>query len=232
MALHRTASDVAEMERDISLLHADNTHLRTQLEIAQSELSECRARLAVAENSAREELVRATQMETILQTTSLGLVTGLQKMKDQRAQERDARRARQLHHLEQETRDIPHSLRAGEAEAAVRAATDDAPPILAPDAPRDLDAQIAPWGPGRNLNDPGLRTKRAAPDPRDIQDAAELVGRPMRAQTFRDPPLRQLEPRTDIVDSRLPRVEMLDAGEQDIRNRAALARAVRGAERG
>lgn len=92
MATQRTATDVAEMESDLVLARAEVERLRTQVAVLTQENGNLRSNLAQAEGIAREEMIRATQMETIMSQVSMGLVAGLNKMQDRKRSEREARR--------------------------------------------------------------------------------------------------------------------------------------------
>lgn len=76
----RTATEVAEMESDIALFRKECEALRTQLAMATQERDALKIEVAIMSARAQEELVRATQMETIMSQVSMGLVAGLQKM--------------------------------------------------------------------------------------------------------------------------------------------------------
>lgn len=201
---YRAASDVAEMESDVFLLRSEKEALTTQVALLTQERDQAKIELALMAARMQEELVRATQMETIMSQVSMGLVAGLQKMHQAKMHQRAARRIIQERELEAETGDMPDSWRAGED---VQQAQHEPAALEGQPQPRDLDERPAPtaedW-PQRPGNKPGpyLGADRLVEKARTTIDAAELVGRPV----HREPPqflkriVQASEPNPDITD--------------------------------
>lgn len=89
-----TAYEVAEMESNIAIYRNENEALRRELALVTSERDALRVEVALTTARAQEELVRSTEMHTIISQVSAGLVAGLQKMHSV-TQVRKARREEQ-----------------------------------------------------------------------------------------------------------------------------------------
>lgn len=192
---HRAASEVAEMESENFLLRSDNEALRQALGISESQRDGFEVEIALLRARVQEELIRATQMETIMSQVSMGLVAGLKKMQDER----------------QRASDIERALRTGKqgeyagADKLVERAAAKPAPIDSRPAPRDLDEPD-------NYAPPYARSTRAslAEEARGFdatRDAAEAIA-PLRAPAFLRP---GQGPRADIHDPRMPRVRLAGA---------------------
>ena len=76
----RTASEVAEMESEILILRSENEALRIQIAVAASERDQAKIELALITAASQEHLIRATQLETILQQAGSTITSGLAQM--------------------------------------------------------------------------------------------------------------------------------------------------------
>jgi len=232
-----TAQAVAQMQSDLEISERNNETLRTQLGLITAE----RDRLRLEASSLRQErddaLVVSTQVRTILEHTSLGLVQGINKLNDQQEQQRIARRKRQEQAFETEFGETkPQFLR--RPAPITRDNDEDAYQGLEPEPQRPYIRQ-APEG-------------RPVPDPRAFR-RAPIERTPVALRTDAMPPLREsdvraprretrpmpstLPPASDdhpyANDPRMPRVSPQDPGphdetqtQRDQRNLSELARKI------
>jgi hypothetical protein len=107
----RTAADVAQLESDNEYLMGENERLSRELAVVTADRSRLQVENAMLEGRARENLVKATRMETIVRQVSAGLVSALQEITQERTVERTVRRQVQESQLEEETGPAPSFLR-------------------------------------------------------------------------------------------------------------------------
>lgn len=194
MPAQLTASAVAEMESELAILHSENIQLRTQLALAEAERDAKKIEVALITEKWQTEMIRATQMETIMSQVSMGLVAGLNKMQDQKTRARQARQASQ--------------------EGALEVGGKGASPVYAP-RPGFADGGVV------QAREPGERTlllagdpqlpRRPAPEERQpierLRDGGERLGPPRpRSDGLAMRPGN--EPATNIIDDRLPKVDL------------------------
>lgn len=180
-----TTSAVAEMESELTLARADNIHIRTQLALMEQERDAARVELALMTGRAHDELIRATQLDTILSQVSLGLVEGLKKMQDQKRRLQDQRKAEQ--------------------ERQLGVGQNGASPVYAPrkaftdgglvHQAHESSATVIARGDGSD-------TGRA---PQWDRQPIERLGPPRPRASLMD---SRNEPVTNIIDDRLPKVEL------------------------
>jgi hypothetical protein len=207
----RTASEVAEMASEIAILRGESEALRRQLDVALSERDGYRLELALAKAAAERELIRATQMHTIMSQVSAGLISGLKKMEAARIADREQRQARQ------------------ESDLGIDP-TDKRVPWEREKSPQEVNLeQTRKYIMDRariSINDPVRPASVSfagidAPHPRDL-DADEPAG-PAKGGILSgtgQPPIISKQVRTDIRDDRLPKVEPFDSDHDDLRELA------------
>lgn len=109
----RTALDVAQLEADNEYLHNENERINRELAIVSADRSRLQIENALLEGKARENLLKATRMETIVRVHSSGLVQALTEITQERTTERAVRRQVQEQQLEEETGAAPSFLTRG-----------------------------------------------------------------------------------------------------------------------
>lgn len=90
-----TAQAVAQMQSDLEVSERNNESLRTQLGLVTADRDKLRLELSTMRQERDDALMVSTQVRTILEHTSLGLVQGINKLNDQQSQMRITRRKRQ-----------------------------------------------------------------------------------------------------------------------------------------
>lgn len=202
MVAQLTASAVAEMESELALLRTDNQKLQTMLALAETERDAKKIEVTLITQKWQEEMIRATQMETIMSQVSMGLVSGLHKMQEQKARARQARQASQENDLQVGQHD--HS------------------PVYAPSRSFASGGFVEPdhTESVRGIDFQQVsRARRPAVDERQPIErlGGERVGPPRpRSDGL---VMRANDPRTNIIDERLPKVD-LRTDQDDIRDLA------------
>lgn len=79
-----TAQSVADMEHELQLAHATIAELQERMIKAELERDSLRDQLALAQDERDDATRLATQIETILEHTSMGLVQGVAKLREDR----------------------------------------------------------------------------------------------------------------------------------------------------
>lgn len=139
----RTAQDVAQLEADNEYLHGENERLARELAVITSDRSRLQIENAMLEGRSRENLLRATRMETIVRVHSSGLVAALTEITQERTVERSVRRQVQEEQLAEETGPAPRFLRRDVVETEAGDQRDQAAPAarpqVQPEARRESD---------------------------------------------------------------------------------------------
>lgn len=188
----RTAADVAQLESDNEYLSSENERLVRELAVITADRSRLQVENAMLDGRARENLIKATRMETIVRQVSAGLVSALQEITQERTVERSVRRRVQEDQLAKETGAAPSFLQ-DQDQASSRSGDEvgraevQASPKIAPTVPAFLR--------------PESEQDRAD----RLRGAAERVSRPLPP-----PPRRmgQIDPSLADKDSRLPMNQM------------------------
>lgn len=188
-----TATDVAEMYEALQDAQLALRISKEQLAIVTQERETLQARLTVATRERDDEMVRATQLNIILEATSMSLVQGLSKMKEEARTRNNVRRiARQeeLEVIEQEHDD--HEQAPQERVAPAPRHEDPTemqrPPQRLPAAPDDPPEMYRP-----------LRQRR----PADVESSF------LRGARFESPD------QDKVYDERLPRVTLSEVEDRD-----------------
>lgn len=118
-----TAQAVADMQRDLEVSRRRVQDLEAQNSIITAERDQLRFDLSAARQSRDEQMTKATKMRTIIETTSLGLIAGIQTMNQDDERAKIARREQQSSNLLAESGESPRFLtRRDTLEYAARAA--------------------------------------------------------------------------------------------------------------
>jgi hypothetical protein len=107
----RTAQDVAQLEADNEYLYGELERVQRELALVTADRSRLQIENAMLEGKSRENLLRATRMETIINVHSAGLVAAMKEFAQERVTERAVRRHIQEQQLEEETGAAPTFLR-------------------------------------------------------------------------------------------------------------------------
>lgn len=103
----RTAADVAELESEVIILRGEIESARSRIAVLEAENATLKIEKARTDQRAREEMTKATEVETILNMVSSGLVSALARLKNQRQMTRSALRAQQEEELGVGGKDAP-----------------------------------------------------------------------------------------------------------------------------
>lgn len=192
----RTAQDVAQLEADNEYLHNENERISRELAVVTADRARLQVEFAMLESKSRENLLRATRMETIVRVHSAGLVSALNEITQERVTERAVRRQVQEQQMEEETGPAPTFL-ARRPPAQIPSPRDDADStrseVLEAGAGRNDDQTAAPERPPVQPE-----TRRESDQDREdrLRGAAERVARPMIPRTPRiDHTLADRDPR-------------------------------------
>jgi len=86
-----TAQSVADMEQELELAHATIAELQDRVIKAELDRDNLRDQLTLAQDERDDAIRLATQVETILEHTSMGLVQGVSKLRTERDQRKRRR---------------------------------------------------------------------------------------------------------------------------------------------
>lgn len=125
----RTAADVAQLESDLEHYRTENERLERELAVVTADRNRLQVENAMVGGSARENLVKATRMETIVRQVSAGLVAALQEITQERRVQTEVRRQVQENHMAEET---------GEPPAFLQRSTPIPAPRQSPDRTREV----------------------------------------------------------------------------------------------
>lgn len=129
-----TAQAVAQMQSDLSVAERRIRELETLIELVTHERDELRDQNATLRTERDDAMAKAVEMRTILEHTSLGLITGLKKLTDTEVRARQARRELQERKLADEN-GTPSFLREAITGSQGKRAT---PPLPSPTTPPDV----------------------------------------------------------------------------------------------
>lgn len=96
----RTAADVAQLESDNEYLHGEVERLNRELAIVTADRNRLQVENAMVSGTSRENLVKATRMETIIRQVSSGLVDALATISREREVAREVRKQVQEERLQ------------------------------------------------------------------------------------------------------------------------------------
>jgi hypothetical protein len=166
MANHqRTAADVAQLESDNEHYRNENERLERDLAIVTADRNRLQVENAMIAGNARENLIKATRMETIVRQVSAGLVSALNELTQERKVQGEMRRQVQVEQMEEETGAPPAFLRqqrSGDPTRAVARAAEMIAPPRAPTPARidhtiaDKDPRLPPASYGSDQDDDEL----------------------------------------------------------------------------
>lgn len=173
----RTAQDVAQLEADNEFYHGEVERLTRELAVIAADRSRLQVENAMLAGNSRDNLVKATRMETIVRQVSAGLVTALQEITQERRVQTEMRRQVQEEQLTEETGAAPSFLRR---------------------APEQRSQGEAPSGPGQEVARPVAQASAQVDRTREVARAAEMIAPPNRPNPAR------IDPTLADKDSRLP----------------------------
>lgn len=99
MNQNRTAADVAQLESEVIILRGEIEAERSRVAVLEAENTTLKIEKARLEQRTREEMTKATEVETILNMVSSGLVGALSRLKNSRTLQKQALRAAQEEEL-------------------------------------------------------------------------------------------------------------------------------------
>jgi hypothetical protein len=110
----RTANEVAQLETEVEILRNENEQLHRQLAIVSADRSRLQIENAMLAGQSRDNLVKATTMETIIRQVAAGMVESLNVMTRERAVERAMKQRGQEQVTEEQAPDERRSLQRDE----------------------------------------------------------------------------------------------------------------------